>query len=1205
MPPRRPRTLIVAAVLALLAVTPPAYADTPAPAPAEQEQAPTTLTLITGDKVAVTPGRITVAGPDGDPIGARVITTGDGTYVYPDTATPYVTSGLLDDELFNVTQLIEDGYTGDLPVIVTYKDGLTARQARPFAGRALTSIGGTAVTREAGQEAQFWATLTGASPTARSTSQVIEKVWLDGKVQAALADTVAQIGAPEVWSGGNTGEGVDVAVLDTGIDAGHPDLAGQIESSASFVPGQEVTDRHGHGTHVASTIAGTGAASGGVEKGVAPGADLHIGKVLNDAGSGQDSWIIAGMEWAARDQKAKVINMSLGTGSATDGTDPLSQAVNALSAETGALFAVAAGNAGPSDRTVGGPGAADAALTVGAVDGADAIADFSSRGPRLVDGALKPEITAPGVNILAARSQYIGGTGYYRTSSGTSMATPHVAGAAALLAAAHPDWTGARLKDALVSTSKATPDIGPFDGGSGRLDIATTVKSTVFATGTAYLGIHPLAEDPGAKAERPIEYTNTSASAVTLDLTLKGDVGETLKLSDATVTVPANGTATSTLSADLTDIADKRAYTGVIEARSGGTLVARTVVGVSTEDTPKHLRITAKDRDGSPLAGEIMLMRKDDPSVRYYAFRIDDGSLDVLVPNGEYAVWMWGQVQGTHGADSLGLALLQQPELTIDKDTDLTLDAATTREVKAVTPQDTVDGQVRLDYYRSLSETSTVTDTSLLSTSFDSIWTQPGMKARTGEMSLTVRWRKTEPLMSITSGKRTYDDLWLLPGATLLPDGESDLEAVFAGAGRTADYAGLDAAGKIAVVRVGDDDEQVEAAEAAGVKVLLMVNDEEGRLRIPLRRTPLTVAGLSRSWGEELITQLQQGPVRLHVESNPATGYVYDLVRHWDRSTPRDLTYRPGKHDLAKVEVDLRKDPADEVYEFRFDHSPHLADAVGTMMLNHAGRSRTDWVTADGSLLWHSEVDQRGTDHRLKTEQYSAGVDYRAGQTLAEQWFGPIQRARVNESYRLPARTGDRLQAPVPGWGDSGANHSGLFGPGQVKQMISLYQGDKLLEQGDGYIVDVDGLAAERLPYRLVMATEGDPAKYPYSTRAETAWRVTSGTTEAAEQLPLVQLDYEVETDGDGRAARRAPLTLVASHLPGGPRSDTIKPVTLDVSYDDGVTWHNERLSKRGDGWRAELRAPSGAQYVTLRAGAQDRKGNTIEQTIVRAYGLK
>ncbi|MEV0825068.1 S8 family serine peptidase [Nonomuraea rubra] len=97
---------------------------------------------------------------------------------------------------------------------------------------------------------------------------------------------------------------------------------------------------------VASTVAGTGAASGGKERGVAPGARLHVGKVLDNAGEGQESWVLAGMEWAARTERAKIISMSLGA-QATDGTDPLSAAVNQLSAETGALFVVAAGNSGP------------------------------------------------------------------------------------------------------------------------------------------------------------------------------------------------------------------------------------------------------------------------------------------------------------------------------------------------------------------------------------------------------------------------------------------------------------------------------------------------------------------------------------------------------------------------------------------------------------------------------------------------------------------------------------------------------------------------------------------------------------------------------------------------------------------------------------------------------------------------------------------
>ena len=109
----------------------------------------------------------------------------------------------------------------------------------------------------------------------------IAKVWLDGKVKADLADTTAQIGAPEVWAGGDTGQGVDVAVLDTGVDAAHPrPRRPDRRDGRASCPDQDVTDRNGHGTHVASTIAGTGAASGGTEKGVAPGATLHIGKVL-------------------------------------------------------------------------------------------------------------------------------------------------------------------------------------------------------------------------------------------------------------------------------------------------------------------------------------------------------------------------------------------------------------------------------------------------------------------------------------------------------------------------------------------------------------------------------------------------------------------------------------------------------------------------------------------------------------------------------------------------------------------------------------------------------------------------------------------------------------------------------------------------------------------------------------------------------------
>lgn len=122
--------------------------------------------------------------------------------------------------------------------------------------------------------------------------------------------------------------------------------------------------------------------------------------------------------------------------------------------QSGTLFVIAAGNVGPDAGTVGGPGTADRALTVGAVDGDDAMADFSSRGPTDPGGALKPDVTARGVGIVSALADgarfahgYPTVDGHYVSLSGTSMATPHVAGAAAILAGEHPGWRAAELQE--------------------------------------------------------------------------------------------------------------------------------------------------------------------------------------------------------------------------------------------------------------------------------------------------------------------------------------------------------------------------------------------------------------------------------------------------------------------------------------------------------------------------------------------------------------------------------------------------------------------------------------------------------------------------------------------------------------------------------------------------------------------------------------
>ncbi|MFD1274306.1 S8 family serine peptidase [Streptomyces kaempferi] len=208
-------------------------------------------------------------------------------------------------------------------------------------------------------------------------------------------------------------------------------------------------------------------------------------------GSGQDSWVMAGMQWAA-ESGADVVNMSLGDSYPTDGTDPMSQTVDALSEQYGTLFVIAAGNAGP--ESISAPGAAASALTVAATDKQDQLASFSSTGPLAYSGGMKPDIAAPGVDITAARSQDMtdGGEGLYRTLSGTSMATPHVVGAAAILAQRHPDWTGAQLKEQLMSTAKGLDDgYSPYEVGTGRVDVAAAVRTTVRGTGSLFSGTTP------------------------------------------------------------------------------------------------------------------------------------------------------------------------------------------------------------------------------------------------------------------------------------------------------------------------------------------------------------------------------------------------------------------------------------------------------------------------------------------------------------------------------------------------------------------------------------------------------------------------------------------------------------------------------------------------------------------------------------------
>lgn len=296
----------------------------------------------------------------------------------------------------------------------------------------------------------------------------VVRIFQDAPVHAFLDVAVPHIEVPLVWEEGYSGAGVRIAVLDTGIDTEHPDFEGRIECTTDLT-GEGVRDLNGHGTHCASSAAGTGVASSGTYRGAAPAATLHIAKVLDAGGNGMMSDVMAGVEWAV-EQEVHVISLSLGSSGPCDGTDALSAICDAA-VEQGVVVCVAAGNDGPGPYTIGSPGCARDVITIGAVSDQDRVASFSSRGPTR-DGRAKPDVLLPGVGIVAARA---GGTSmgssvdeHYTSASGTSMATPQAAGVCALLLEAEPDLTPDQIKARLMETAVDTgADL--YAQGSGRV----------------------------------------------------------------------------------------------------------------------------------------------------------------------------------------------------------------------------------------------------------------------------------------------------------------------------------------------------------------------------------------------------------------------------------------------------------------------------------------------------------------------------------------------------------------------------------------------------------------------------------------------------------------------------------------------------------------------------------------------------------------
>ncbi len=381
--------------------------------------------------------------------------------------------------------------------------------------KSLAIVGGAAGTLSANGVAKL------------SRDPFVARILLDRQLRplgtpAANSIYTQVVHAPEVWTQGINGRGVSVAILDSGIASVH-DLtvpSNRIIASVDLTPSPANGDPGGHGTHVAGIVGGNGADSAQAWMGIAPGANLINVRVIGAEGSTNVSTVIRGIEWVVQNRRnynIRVMNLSLGgVASHSYRNDPLAAAVE-VAWHSGIVVVVAAGNEGSRAGTILTPGTDPYVITVGALDDSgtvanvdDSIASFSSRGPTL-DGFHKPDLLAPGRRIVSLRSPgsvldsmlplRVTATNYFRLS-GTSMASPVVAGTSALVIQKNPGIKPNQVKALLKQTARQVTGGNADSAGAGLVDARGAVSTAVPAP--ANRGLRP--SDGFIKAVYPLLY---------------------------------------------------------------------------------------------------------------------------------------------------------------------------------------------------------------------------------------------------------------------------------------------------------------------------------------------------------------------------------------------------------------------------------------------------------------------------------------------------------------------------------------------------------------------------------------------------------------------------------------------------------------------------------------------------------------------------
>ncbi|HEY3630771.1 MAG TPA: hypothetical protein VGL21_07715, partial [Jatrophihabitantaceae bacterium] len=795
-----------------------------------------------------------------------------------------------------------------------------------------------------------------------------------------------------------------------------------------------------------------------------------------------------------------------------------------------------------------------------------------------------------------------------------------------LLKQEHPDWTPDQLKAALTSTAKELPGLGVFREGAGRVDIDRATRQAVHVdAGLVDLGYLAQPYDPAAlHPTRTLTYTNDGSAPVTLQLTgtVAPKFGDpppdgTLTVTPSTLTVPAGGSAQATVALDATKPAAGE-YSGRITAAGDGVEVD-TAIGFYKQDDTVDVTFRALDRNGQPGTARLRIAPYLHSDGRYYPDNVyldpDQTEWTLRLPRGQYNVFGLISTMDASGRWVESQSIVGNPQLDVQAPNfTVTLDARTAKPISLQTPRKSTPRYLTLDWSRGDPDNPIATYDEWYWDQEDGEPTQvfvaPTKTVTDAQFSVTTSWDAGVPVLAATANGQPLDAVFT--GGPYVEGRHSYPVAAFPGDARS------DVRGKLALVREDPSvsyDEQIQAAADAGASVVALYSAQPG-VFYPYAGGPVPVIALSQADAARLLARPHAS---VTLTGTPRSPYSYDLAFVEKQHVGVNLAYRVKATDLAEVGVRVHTTGTGEagwvLNQNTYTGCDCAPPAVGDYV-PATGYLRTQYMTARPDVVdytaWQLQIGQPADILVQRT-----GQSYRPGQSATQDWlkapFSPgVANSTNGNSQLISRRIGNSVFYNIVGLTDSAGNWTQQLSGSSAKS--ALYLGDQQLYSTAYGMRGTATVPADAGQYRLITDVDHDGSVLGLTTQAHTEWTFASA---AATQgtLPLVDIDYTDVADAvtgqsaldlanTSRTGQWVSLHLATSHQVGS-TAPPVDHVTVQVSYDDGATWHAVTARAIGGGkFQAMYRHPAHGQYVSLRVSASDGAGNSEQQTLIRAYRL-